>query len=49
LKAAAGRFEAHDGPVRPSPLFGATTKDEALRPQLEHCAHHLSFLIPRSS
>jgi hypothetical protein len=48
LKAAAGRFEAHDGPVRPSPLFGATTKEEARRLQLEHCDHHLSFLIPRT-
>jgi hypothetical protein len=48
LKAAAGRFAAYEGPVRPSPLFGAMTKEEALRLQLEHCAHHLSFLIPRT-
>lgn len=46
LKEAAERFKAHTGPVHPSPLFGAMTKDEALQLQLKHCEHHLSFLIP---
>ena len=45
LKETVERFAAHTGPVHPSPLFGAVTKDEALKLQLVHCAH-LSFLIP---
>jgi hypothetical protein len=48
LKAAAERFAAHTGPIHPSPLFGAMNKDEALRLQLVHCAHHLSFLVPKT-
>jgi hypothetical protein len=47
LKAAAERYEAHTGPVHPSPLFGPLTKDEARKIQLVHCAHHLSFLAPK--
>jgi hypothetical protein len=49
LKETAERFKAHAGPVHPSPLFGAMTKDEALQLQLKHCEHHLSFLVPHSS
>ncbi|MBN9121640.1 MAG: DUF1569 domain-containing protein [Planctomycetes bacterium] len=48
LKETAERFRAHTGPVHPSPLFGAMTKDEALQLQLKHCEHHLSFLVPRA-
>jgi hypothetical protein len=47
LKKTAALFAAHTGPIHPSPLFGAMNKDEALRLQLVHCAHHLSFLVPR--
>lgn len=47
LKEVAERFKAHAGPIHPSPLFGAMNKDEALQLQLKHCAHHLSFLVPR--
>jgi hypothetical protein len=47
LKAAAGRFQAHAGPVHPSPVFGPMNKDEATKLQLVHCAHHLSFLVPK--
>jgi hypothetical protein len=47
LKEVAERFKAHAGPICPSPLFGAMTKDEALQLQLKHCEHHLSFLIPK--
>jgi hypothetical protein len=39
-------FKNHRGPVQPSPLFGAMTYDDAVRMQLLHCAHHLSFLVP---
>lgn len=42
------RFKSHGGEVHPSPFFGAMTKDEATRLQLVHCAHHLSFLVPRA-
>lgn len=47
LRDAAARFAAFAGPIRPSPLFGRMTKDEATQLQLVHCAHHLSFLVPR--
>jgi hypothetical protein len=45
---AANRFDEHQGPIQPSPLFGAMDKATALRIQLVHCAHHLSFLVPRA-
>lgn len=48
LKDTAERFTAHTGFIHPSPLFGPLTKDEALAMQLVHCAHHLSFLVPRT-
>jgi len=48
LKEVAVRFEAHAGPIHPSPLFGAMTKDEARELQLRHLAHHLSFLVPKA-
>jgi hypothetical protein len=47
LRESAERLKAHAGPIVPSPLFGAMTKDEAVRLQLAHCSHHLSFLVPR--
>ncbi|MDB5305881.1 MAG: hypothetical protein JWO38_83 [Gemmataceae bacterium] len=48
LKETAERFEAYAGGIHPSPFFGAMTKDDATRLQLVHCAHHLSFLVPKS-
>lgn len=47
FRAAAERFVKHDGPIHPSPLFGAMTKDVAEQLQRVHCAHHLSFLVPK--
>jgi hypothetical protein len=47
LKEAVARFQAHGGDYLPSPLFGKLTRDEALKLQLAHAAHHLSFLVPR--
>jgi hypothetical protein len=41
------RFQEYEGPLYPSPLFGALTKNEAQALQLVHCAHHLSFLVPK--
>jgi hypothetical protein len=48
LKEAIAAFKAYTGAIHPSPLFGAMNKDEAMQLQLVHCAHHLSFLIPKS-
>lgn len=48
LKETVERFEAHAGPIHPSPLFGRMTKDEARALQLRHLAHHLSFLVPKA-
>jgi hypothetical protein len=48
FEAAAARFAAHGGDYLPSPLFGPLTRDEALRVQLAHCAHHMSFLVPKA-
>jgi hypothetical protein len=48
LKDAVDRFKAHEGPIHPSPLFGDLTKGEAVRLQLRHCEHHLSFLVPKA-
>jgi Protein of unknown function (DUF1569) len=49
LRKSVDRLKAYTGPIVPSPLFGAMTKDEAIRMQLVHAAHHLSFLVPKSS
>jgi hypothetical protein len=49
LRDTAARFQAYTGPIHPSPLFGPMSKDEALQVQLLHCAHHLSFLVPRDA
>lgn len=46
LRHAITRFDAHSGPLHPSPLFGPMDHDQARRLQLIHCAHHLSFLRP---
>jgi Protein of unknown function (DUF1569) len=47
LQNAIRRLELHRGPIHPSPLFGAMSYDELIGLQLAHCAHHLSFLIPK--
>ena len=48
FRTAAERFVKYDGPIHPSPLFGAMTKDVAEQLQRVHCAHHLSFLVPKA-
>jgi Protein of unknown function (DUF1569) len=48
LRKSVERLKAYTGTIVPSPLFGAMTKDEAVRMQLVHCAHHLSFLVPKT-
>jgi hypothetical protein len=47
LRRSVNRLKEYTGPIVPSPFFGPMTKDEAVRMQLVHCAHHLSFLVPR--
>ena len=49
LKTAIARFEAHTGPIVPSPFFGPMDKDTNRKLHLVHCAHHLSFLIPKQA
>jgi hypothetical protein len=41
------RLKAHTGAIIPSPFFGPMSKDECVGLQLVHCAHHLSFLVPK--
>jgi hypothetical protein len=41
------RYKSHAGPLHPSPLFGDLDRETAMKLQLVHCSHHLSFLIPR--
>jgi hypothetical protein len=48
IKQAAERFRDHAGPIIPSPIFGRMDKATAVKLQLVHCAHHLSFLVAKS-
>lgn len=41
------RFQSHRGRFHPSPVFGTLDAATATRLQCIHCAHHLSFLVPR--
>jgi len=49
LEEAIVRWEQHHGEYIPSPLFGRLTREEWLRMQLIHCAHHLSHLVPNAT
>ena len=40
------RIQSHNGAFHPSPLYGHMTREDLVRLQLAHCAHHLSFLQP---
>ena len=40
------RFQAHPGPLQPSPMFGPMDRETLTQLHLIHGAHHLSFLIP---
>jgi hypothetical protein len=48
LRATIDRWKAHTGALHPSPLFGSMPRDEWVKGHLIHCAHHLSFLVPRT-
>jgi hypothetical protein len=43
------RVGAYREPLHPSPLFGKLNRDSHLGLQLVHAAHHLSFLVPKST
>jgi hypothetical protein len=47
LCAVVERFRDYDGALHPSPVFGPTDREMLTRLQLIHCAHHLSFLVPK--
>lgn len=46
LERAIERYRAHEGPLRPHPLFDRLSRDEWARMHCIHAAHHLSFAIP---
>jgi hypothetical protein len=48
LKESVARFRAYTGPYQPSPLLGVLDAETGLKVQLVHCAHHLSFLVPKA-
>jgi Protein of unknown function (DUF1569) len=41
-------FKSHKGDYQVSPFFGPMTREQMTRLQLIHCAHHLSFLKPKT-
>lgn len=49
LRQAIAHYKASPGPVVPHRLFGSLTRPEWDRIQCIHCAHHLSFAIPRET
>lgn len=48
LKNELSRMKTFTGPMHASPLRGLLPKDEWVDSHLVHCAHHLSFLVPKS-
>jgi hypothetical protein len=42
------RFRDHQGPLHPSPFSGEMDRESWRQLHLVHCAHHLSFLHPKS-
>jgi hypothetical protein len=48
LRSSVERLKAHNGPIVPSPFFGPMDKETCVQLQLVHCAHHLSFLSPKT-
>jgi hypothetical protein len=49
LRRAVDRLLTHSGPLRPSPLLGLLDKETLVRLHRIHAAHHLGFLVPRST
>jgi hypothetical protein len=49
LEATVERVRGHGGDWHPSPLFGKLDRQTHIQLQLVHAAHHLSFLVPKST
>ena len=49
LRAAVTRLQAHQGEMKPSPIFGRLTPEEWREIHLWHCEHHFSFLLPKAA
>jgi hypothetical protein len=47
LKTALERVMSFNGDFQPHPFFGRMSADEWRRLHLIHCAHHLSFQVPK--
>ena len=47
LRQAIDHYKASPGPAVPHRFFGPLTRDEWNRLQCIHCAHHLSFIVPK--
>lgn len=47
LRQAIAHYKASAGPVIPHRFFGPLTREEWDRLQCVHCAHHLSFAVPK--
>jgi hypothetical protein len=48
LRAAIAYYQASPGPVAPHRFFGPLNRDQWDRLQAVHCAHHLSFAVPKA-
>lgn len=48
LRAAIAHYQASPGPVCPHRFFGPLSRDQWDRLQAIHCAHHLSFAVPKA-
>jgi hypothetical protein len=46
LLAALDRYTSYSGPMQPSPLLGAVSREEWDQIHLIHASHHLSFIVP---
>src|SRR5262249_17017312 len=49
LRRAVDRLLTHDGPFKEAPLFGMLDKETLVELDRLHTAHHLSFLVPKST
>ena len=49
LRKSVERMKSHTGAIIPSPFFGPMDKETCVRLQLVHAAHHLSFLVPKTT
>lgn len=49
LRAAIQAYDRYTGPMAPHPMFGAIGRDGWNRLHCIHCAHHLSFVLPRAA